>query len=324
MRAEVIQPATVVVDAQRFAAMVGTTPGELSPTCRHALATTPLAGQILTGAAREAELLRALRASEDPVLRPSGPQRAADWEHGWGENLREFAAAGGAIEALTPKYNRHRVLRLQGEYLQVADPGFEYAVYTALRHHCFQRWFRAVDGVAEFGCGTGTSLLLLRELLPRLELWGLDWAESSQRILGELAHRLGRRMHARRFDMFHPDPTFQLPPGTGVLTSAALEQLGDGHAACVDYLLAQQPAICLHIEPILELYADDSLFDEVARRYHRHRNYLRGFLPRLRALEAAGRIELLAVHRTGFGSFHHEGYSLVVWRPLAPARSAGR
>ena len=59
------------------------------------------------------------------------------------------------------------------------------------------------------------------------------------------------------------------------------------------------------------------MFDDVARRYHQRRNYLRGFLPRLRKLEAQGRAELLDVHRTGFGSFHHEGYSLVVWRPTA-------
>ncbi len=324
MRAEVIEPATLVVDEARFATMVGVEPMALADSCRQALRLGELRGEVLTGPAREAELLRALCASENAALPPSGPQRAADWERGWSENLRAFRSGDGSLSALVPKYNRHQVLRLQGEYLHVADPTFEFAVYTALRHHCFQRWFRGLERVVEFGCGTGTSLVLLAELLPQLELWGLDWAESSQQILQQLGVRTGRTIHGRHFDMFTPDTTFVLPPGTGVLTSAAMEQLGATHAPFVDYLLAQEPAICLHIEPIVELYDATSLFDDVARRYHARRNYLTGFLPRLQQLAADGRIELLAVQRTGFGSFHHEGYSLVVWRPLPGTRSAGR
>lgn len=315
MRAEVIEGATLVVDAARLATMVGVELDALAESCRRVLAAGELRGSVLTGAEREAQLLRALRASEDPALSCSGPHRAGDWERGWSENLRELHGDDGSLVTLMPKYNRHQVLRLQGDYLRVSDPAFEYAVYTALRHHCFQRWFRGVDGVAEFGCGTGTSLVLLAELLPQLELWGLDWAESSQRILEQIGARTGRTIHGRRFDMFAPDADFLLPPGTAVLTSAAMEQLGAAHGPFVDYLLAQQPAICVHIEPIVELYRPDSLFDDVAIRYHRRRNYLSGFLPRLQRLAAAGRIELLTVQRTGFGSFHHEGYSLVVWRP---------
>ncbi|MBL9078699.1 MAG: hypothetical protein JNL08_14410 [Planctomycetes bacterium] len=305
------------VDATRFAAMLGVPIADLTPGCRAALAAQPLVGEVLHGAEREAELLRALRAAEQPELARSGPHRAADWERGWRENLREYAAGDGSLTALMPKYNRHHVLRLQGQYLRVADPAFEYGVYTALRQQCFARWFRGLDGVAEFGCGTGTSLALLAGLLPQLSLWGLDWAESSQQILDRLGERIGHPIHGRRFDMFAPDAGFTLPPGTGVLTSAALEQIGGAHGPFVDYLLAQQPAICLHIEPILELYDEHTLFDYVARRYHRRRGYLEGFLPRLQQLDAERRIELLDVRRTGFGSFHHEGYSLVVWRPRA-------
>ena len=164
--------------------------------------------------------------------------------------------------------------------------------------------------------------LLLAEILPHLELCGCDWAPSSQAILEQISVRALRSIAARRFDMFHPDHELRLGAGTGVLTSAAMEQLGEDHGAFVDYLLAQEPQVCVHIEPIYELYDANLVFDEVARRYHRHRNYLRGFLPRLRELAAIGRIELLAEHRTCFGSFHHEGYSLVVWRPAASQRSA--
>lgn len=311
-----------VLDVGAFAAMVGQQPVALPPRCQLALAAANLDYAVITGREREARLLEALRASGRTELQPSGPHRAADWERGWNENLRAFEAQGFAPQALIPRYNKYDVVRLSGDYVAVADKGFEYAVYTALRHYCFARWFGGLSAVTEFGCGTGTSLALLAEAMPGLRLLGCDWAPSSQAILNRLGARLGVAIEARRFDMFAPDPALTLGPGTGVFTAAAMEQLGGDHHAFVDYLLAQQPEVCVHLEPIHEFYGEDDLFDEVASRYHRHRNYLDGFLTRLRALAAAGRIELLEQRRTGLGSFFHEGYGLVVWRPTPAGGSA--
>lgn len=308
-----------ILDPELFARMLGVAPATLPGACVNALQQQPLTFRRLRGEARETQLLRALRASDEPGLRTAGPHRAADWEAGWAENLHELVA-GQQREALIPRYNHHRVLRLQGDYVQVADPAFEYGFYTALRHYLFARWLSGLQRVVEFGCGTGTSLLLLAEMEPDRELWGLDWAPASQQILAEMAARTGYRLHGQRCDMFAPAGGVPLGRGTGVFTSAAMEQLGTDHGALLEHLLAGDPEICLHIEPLFELYDRASLFDEVALRYHQRRNYLRGFLPRLRELEAQGRIEILTLHRPGFGSFHHEGYSFVVWRPRRGAQ----
>lgn len=316
MTTQVIERTQSVLDAARFGAMVGVAPESLTASCRRMLETSDLRYEVLTGSERDGHLLQALRESEIPDLRVSGPHRAADWERGWGENLREFEAAGREPGTLVPKYNRHRVLRLDGNYVRVADPRFEYDVYTALRHHHFTRWFGNVERVVEFGCGTGTSLLVLAELFPNLQLCGLDWAASSQQILSGLSARIGRTIEGRRFDMFAPDEAVTLGRGTGVLTSAAMEQIGANHAPLLDFVMARSPAICVHFEPLVELYERSSLFDDVARRYHVRRNYLTGFVPRLQELEAQGKVEILELRRTGFGSYFHEGYSVVVWRPV--------
>ncbi|MCR9245686.1 MAG: class I SAM-dependent methyltransferase [bacterium] len=308
--------ARVRLGEEGFAQLLGVDPSTLPPACGAALAVADLRYEVLCDRERDAQLLTALRGSEAEDLRPSGPHRAADWERGWSENLRELDRAA-SHDVLIPKYNKYDVLRLMGDYVRVRDRRFEYAVYTALRHWCFERWFRDCSAVTEFGCGTGTSLLQLAETMPHLELTGCDWAPSSQAILERLSARCDRRIEPIRFDMFHPDTSVTLGAGVGVLTSAAMEQLGHDHVAFLDYLVAQRPQVAVHIEPIYELYDDSVLFDEVARRYHRHRNYLSGFLPRLRQLAQAGVIELLAERRTGFGSFFHEGYSVVVWRPAS-------
>ena len=304
-----------VLDAQAFAAMVGERTRALPQECLATLESSPLGFEILTASEREEHLLRALRGSEASDVRVSGPHRAADWERGWEENLHAFEASDGELGMLVPKYNRHRVLRLHGDYIRVEHPRFEYAVYTALRQFLFRKWFGDVQRVVEFGCGTGTSLLLLHELFPRMQLCGLDWAESSVRLLGRIAQRRSCAIEAGRIDMFAPGGGVELGSGTGVLTSAALEQLGETFEPMLERLLAGRPSVCLHIEPLFELYDADSLFDDVARRYHMRRNYLRGFVPRLQQLEREGRAEILALRRTGFGSFFHEGYGIVVWRP---------
>ncbi len=307
---------TRIVDARQLAAMLGVRQEQLPLASLQALASTDLGHEVLHGAAREEQLLRALRGSEATNLTVSGPHRADDWERGWNQNLREFEQAGDEPALLVPKYNRHLVVRLGGDYVRVAHPHFEYTVYTALRHALFAQWFAGLDRVVEYGCGTGTSLMLLAQQYRHLALCGLDWAPSSQQILTRLSAHLRRPIEAMRFDMFAPTP-LGLGPRCGVFTSAAMEQLGERHDALLEHWLAGNPAICVHLEPIYELYDETSLFDDVARRYHRARGYLRGFLPKLRALAAAGRIEILAEQRTGLGSFFHEGYSVVVWRPTA-------
>lgn len=325
MTAEILE-CGAVLDAASVAAMVGVAAEDLPTACRQAIDGADLRHEVLRGADRAQCLAEAERICAESELRPSGPHRQDDWEQGWSENLRDLDAAraegrGDERSALVPKYNRHRVLRLCGDWVRAASPSFEYDVYTALREFWFDRWFADCARVVEFGCGTGTSLLLLAERFPYLDLVGTDWASSSQQILQRLSSRTPR-LTARRFDMFAPDRSLALGPGTGVLTSAAMEQLGAGHGAFVDYLVEARPAVCLHVEPLAELYDDEDPFDAVALRYHEKRNYLRGFLPRLWQLEAEGRIEILEQRRTGFGSFCHEGYSVVVWRPSGVA--AGR
>ncbi len=305
---------SVDLDVEVLARLVGV-PSESLPTqCGESLGVADLRFERILGGEREALLLQALRGAESSELAKAGPQRIEAWERGWGENLSNFEAGGFADRDLIPRYNHHRVLRLAGDYVRVVDAGFEYAVYTALRHHLFRKYFEGLQHATEFGCGTGTSLIQLAEIYPAMRLRGCDWAKSSQDILRQIAGHSDRAIEGRRFDMFEPDGGLSLEPGCGVLTSAALEQIGSEHRAFLDYLLEQDASVCLHIEPLFELYDQEQLFDVVAARYHQRRNYLRGFLPRLHELEEAGRLEILEVSRTGFGSFFHEGYSVVAWR----------
>ena len=81
-------------------------------------------------------------------------------------------------------------------------------------------------------------------------------------------------------------------------------------------MLRFRPALCVHVEPIVEWYDARTPFDEAARAFHKARGYWEGFPWRLHLLDQAGRIEILKQKRSGFGSLYLEGYSQIVWRPL--------
>lgn len=207
---------------------------------------------------------------------------------------------------LVPAFLRAAALpaRLCGRYVAPADPTFIYHVQRLVLLQVAERHFASASAVWEFGCGSGFNLVAINALLPHAKLVGLDWSEEALRACP---------FEGVRIDMLAPHP-LRLD-GVAVLTAGALEQLGERFGPFLDCLLAAQPAICVHIEPLLELYDREDSFDAVAIRYHQARGYLSGFLPALEALERDGRAEIIETHRTRFGSLHNEGFSWTVWRP---------
>ena len=74
---------------------------------------------------REDVFLRVLRTLDSP-LEVAGRRRKERWEEGWRQNLCEFIESGYDLAALVPKFvRRNEVIRLEGNYIQPADPNFE-------------------------------------------------------------------------------------------------------------------------------------------------------------------------------------------------------
>ena len=181
----------------------------------------------------------------------------------------------------------------------------EYEKLVGLRAELFEKYLRGVSEVSEFGCGTGHNLLSLAWTGKRLR--GFDWANSavaSARSIG---------IEAYPFDMLHPNMAVKV--AGAVLTVHALEQLGADWQPFLDYLRSQKPILCIHIEPIEELY-DASERDQARLAYHRSRGYLSGWLSRIMELELLGEAEILETRKSPFGGKDHDAYSVLVWRPL--------
>ncbi len=309
--------ATGKLDAYEFARLLDANRDDILAACDALIAQYDFRYNIIVGEEFETTVLKVLKAIDSGELKPSGVVRKNDWEKGWKENLDAFIASGYDISALAPKYiSKHDVSRLFSRYVRPRDQMFELNFYTVFRHWLFKTYLGSYQNIFEFGCGSGYNLAIMNNLFPEKQITGLDWAESSVAIANTLGQSLNAKISGRSFDYFNPDYSLNIQPDSLVITLNSLEQLGSGHEAFLDFLLDKKPALCINSEPILELYDDNDLFDYLAIRYHKARNYLSGYYTALLRLEAAGRIRIVKTHRIPFGNLFHEGYSLIIWRVL--------
>jgi len=248
----------------------------------------------------------------------AGESRINDWDDGWGENLNLLKSEQVSVENLTPKYfNKYNVVRLNGKFIQPVSEQFEKNTLGIILDWISEKYFGNASHIYEFGCGTGHNLLRVRGVNKIAQLWGLDWAKSSQKIIN-MARDSGidSNIYSHNFDYYKPDYNFKLAPDSIIYTVASLEQVGDKWDKFVDYLLDQKPKLCVHIEPIAELLSQDNLLDYLSVQYFLKRNYLSGFLTGLRELEKQKKIRIFDARRTNIGSLFIEGYSLVIWKPI--------
>ena len=232
----------------------------------------------------------------------AGEHRLPEWEAGWAEALEN--------EQPVPRYHgKHKLLRWQQRIVRQLVPGLDYFVHCQIVDWAIRTYLSQKDTIFDFGCGTADHLRRAR-LYTKARLVGLDWTRASQDITSGI-----EGIEGRNFDFYEPDYSLDFPPNSGVLTVSALEQVGERFEPFLQFLLAKRPAICVHIEPIDELMDQDNLIDMLSVWYCRKRNYLRGFLTRLRQLQDQGKVDIHLERRTYTGSYFIEGHSLVVWSP---------
>jgi hypothetical protein len=240
--------------------------------------------------------------------------RSDIWERCWQQCLDKYKA-GGSVADLLPDFLRDPKppFRYFGKYILPGQRTDLHTVQRCILSHLLAKWMRGTV-LLEFGCGSGYNLPLARQWLePGAMLCGLDWSPAAV----DCVRALG--FPGAVFDMHNPTepPTSTVPwEFTTVLTAGAMEQLGGNFSPFLSFLLSKRPRMCIHVEPLVELYDLSDPMDAEAARYHTARGYLTGFLPELQLLQAEGRAQICELHRTHFGARFNDGFSWVVWRVI--------
>lgn len=257
---------------------------------------------------------------ETRAYRQTGDHAPEVWQRGWSEVADRLTDQAPTIESLRPGYFRdERIFRFDGQIVEGLEPFVEFHTSMALRRLLLGQYLADATKVAELGCGTGVNILLLAEAYPQMRIIGSDWVPASQRIVEGIGRAFPGRIGARRFDMLTAEgwDGQEIDHETVVLTVHALEQLNTHWRTCLDFILARGPRLCLHIEPLAELYDPKDPDDARMLRYHRKRGYLEGYVPAVQALAAAGQAQIVDLRRIAFSGLYHEAYSVLAWRPIS-------
>jgi SAM-dependent methyltransferase len=248
-------------------------------------------------------------------IKKAGKHRVKEWDLGWGEN-RDHLSQSGSFADIIPRYfGKFPYVRWNQTLIKPQFRDFEYNMLQVLQYWLFEKYFQGLESVYEFGCGTGHNLLRVEEVNPTTQIYGLDWAQSSQETIELINKKFNKKFQSKKFNFFDLDKNFQIGNQSGVFTFAALEQSGSDYKKFIEYLIAQKPEICVHIEPIAELLdPDNNLMDFLSVKYFEERNYLNSFYNFLKEKESDGLIEIIQQQRTQIGSYYIDGYSVVVWR----------
>jgi len=304
------------VTVEDFAFSFGTTVEDIPPDCKQLIGERDFRYLVLEGEERDRTVLDVLRKTESDTQIVGGDGRLDIWEKGWDKNLQDFIKSDFDLSKLVPRFIRpDSIVRFNGNYIEPINPNFELDYYSVFRLWLFTKYLSDVQTIYEFGCGTGFNLVALAQLYPDKILHGLDFVSPSRELINKIAQVYGWNMTGHIFDMRSPDETFEIADNSAVVTIGTIEQLASDFEAFLQFLLKHSPAICIHVEPTIELYNEDNLIDYLSARFHRKRGYTQGFLPRLQQLQNESKIKILKVKRMFFGSLMMEGYNLLVWRP---------
>jgi hypothetical protein len=270
----------------------------------------------LTSVERDESLIQTVSALLS-ALPTAGVHRQNDWESGWGQNLEDLERNSDET-AIIPKYfSKFNLVRWRQELVAPVQKSMEHQMLGFILDWISDEFLADFSNIYEFGAGTGHNLLRFRKRNDSATLWGLDWARSSQNIIQRIAERReDSNFRASYFDYFNPDETFLLADSCAVVTVASLEQIGTRFELFLNYLMKNGPSLVIHIEPIGELLDQNNLMDYISLEYFKKRNYLSGYLTRLRELESRQEIEIIMAQRSHMGSFFIDGYSIIVWRPV--------
>lgn len=246
----------------------------------------------------------------------SGKHRINEWESGWEENLNLFKSSKN-INDLIPKYHgKNRIVKWMGDVVMPLTENFDYKIHICFVDAIVRHYLNDVTNIFELGCGPAYHLIRLNQYNKKINLYGTDWATSSQKIIDSINEILDLNITPINLDFFNPNYEIIIPENTGIYTVASLEQIGEEYKKIVDFIIDKKIKVCVHMEPIGEILDDEKLIDYLSIKYFEKRNYLKGYLNYLETLESQGKIEIINKQRIYSGSYFVEGHSLIVWRPI--------
>ncbi|KZR79924.1 hypothetical protein PMIT1342_01869 [Prochlorococcus marinus str. MIT 1342] len=246
-----------------------------------------------------------------------GKERNNIWELAWKDLKCSFIENMYDVDSLIPSYiSKHEFIRYGGKYIRPKSKNFEVNYFSIFRSWLFWKYIKEYSHIYEFGSGSGYNIIRASEMFPEKMLTGFDWSESSIEILNLYGKYKNSNVSGKYLNFYEPDYNIEIEPDSVVMSFCAFEQIGSDFQEVLKFIIKKKPALIVQVEPTKEYYDPSKKFDQIAIRYHEHRNYLDGYLKELKWLEVKGKLRILKSKRLYFGNIYNECFSYHIWKPI--------
>lgn len=110
--------------------------------------------------------------------------------------------------------------------------------------------------------------------------------------------------------------TITLKENSAIFTSGSIEQLSGKINNFLKFILKNKPRICIHIEPMPQLFNNNNIEDFLSVQALKKKKYSVNFLYEIKQLEKNNEIKILKLLKSPFGSQLIDGMNLLVWKIL--------
>lgn len=305
-----------IVTAKDFERMFRFENGTLPEFIRRELEDVISAHHIADAQEQAEYVLDFLKRIDQKTITRTKEENLAAFEAGWTENYNKLLRDGVSLKSLKPGYFRgNKFLRYNDQLIVSDNLQLEFDLFRIARYCIFYKYLNDGDTICELGCGSCQNILMLADLFQNATLIAADWTCAAKKIADQLGVSLKRNISGHVFDMMETKDAGFIPLGSSIITIHAFEQLGTNFSGVLDFMIKSRPKIVVQYEPVLEYYSENNLYDFLALKYCRKRNYLENYLAALKQLEQQKKIEIISTYRQFLGGVLHES-SLIVWRPL--------
>ena len=105
-----------------------------------------------------------------------------------------------------------------------------------------------------------------------------------------------------------------LKKNSAVYTSGSIEQLSGNINNFFNFIIKNKPKICIHIEPMPQLFKTNNLEDMISIMALKKKKYSINLLDKIYELKKQKKIKVLKLLKSPFGSQLIDGMNLIVWK----------
>jgi len=186
------------------------------------------------------------------------------WESGWRDIRNNFRKKKN-IKNLIPQFYSKRsnlYFRLNGKFIK-SSKSFEYKMIDIYRNWYFQKYFQNVENIYEFGAGSGHNLISLSKIFPKKKIFASDFSLNSVNLLKNISSYKNYNWKCFKFDMKKINKGITLKKNSAIYTSGSIEQLSGNIDNFFNFIIRNNPKICIHVEPMPQLFKTKNLEDKI-------------------------------------------------------------